>query len=382
MSEENGSTQKEHKISPGNRFQNLLFVTCTAILKKNIGESETRQVTELIQQYKAVELVDLPPFEKAEEAAAALRKHLKTTTRGVVIIGGYDVVPSLQLNVLSDALLKEIENDDGNSREEWDIDDFIIWSDDIYGDVEGDLLPEIPVSRIPDGKSPGLLMTALQAPLPKIADKYGVRNIKRPFAEEVFDTIPFSETKFLEVSEDCSPKTVNTKSLRGALYFMLHGHDGDATRFTGELQAKTGYYEAFDIYNIPDDCRETVVFSGCCYGALVALPKADRKEPGMKLRSRTNEQSIALAFLKAGVNAFVGCTGAHYSPRLIHENFFGKPMHISFWNGISNGLPPAMALLEAKKEYATNIPHGLTKAIYKAIEIKILHQFTCLGLGW
>jgi hypothetical protein len=382
LSEDISSAESEDKVSPGNRFQNLLFVTCTEILKKNIGESETKQITGLLQQYKGSALVDLPPFEKAEEAAAALRKHLKTTTRGVVILGGYDVIPSLQLNVLSDALLKEIEDDDGNSREEWDIDDFIIWSDDIYGDVEGDLLPEIPVSRIPDGKSPGLLMTALKAPLPKIADKYGVRNIKRPFAEEVFETIPFTETKFLEVSEDCSPKTVNTKSLRGALYFMLHGHDADATRFTGELQAKTGYYEAFDIYNIPDDCRETVVFSGCCYGALVALPKADRKEPGMKLRSRTNEQSIALAFLKAGVNAFVGCTGAHYSPRLTHENFFGKPMHISFWNGIRNGLPPALALLEAKKEYATNIPHGLTKAIYKAIEIKILHQFTCLGLGW
>ena len=163
---------------------------------------------------------------------------------------------------------------------------------------------------------------------------------------------------------------------------MLHGHDHDATRFTGELAARTGYFEAFDIYNVPQSCKETIVFSGCCYGALVALPKADRKEPGMSLRSRTAEQSIALAFLKAGVNAFIGCTGAHYSPRSQHDNFFGKPMHLSFWENIKDGLPTAKALLEAKKEYATDIPHGLTKAIYKAIEVKMLHQFTCLGIGW
>ena len=321
-------------------------------------------------------------MDKAEEAAKQVRKNFAANTKGVVIVGGYDVVPAVQLNVLSEKLLKEIENDPESDGEEWDIDDFIVWSDDIYGDTGGDLLPELPVSRIPDGKNPELVLTALKAPLPKVLDKYGVRNIKRPFAIDVFEKIPFSAEKILEVSEQCSPKTVKGKSLKGTVYFMLHGHDHDATRFTGELGARSGYYEAFDIYNVPQNCTETVVFSGCCYGALVALPKADRREPGMTIRSRTHEQSIALAFLRAGVNAFIGCTGAHYSPRMQNENFFGKPMHLSFWNGIQNKLSPAEALFEAKKEYATKIPHGLTKAIYKAIEVKILHQFTCIGLGW
>ncbi|HYE55990.1 MAG TPA: hypothetical protein VD996_14160, partial [Chitinophagaceae bacterium] len=212
-------------------------------------------------------------------------------------------------------------------------------------------------------------------------DKYGIRNLKRPFAIEIFEKIPYTAETVLEVSEECSPKTIKGGAVKGAIYFMLHGHHYDATRYTGELKG-TGYYEAFDIYNVPKSCAGSVVLSGCCYGALIALPKADRKEPGITLRSRTDEQSIALAFLKSGANAYVGCTGAHYSPRTATGNFFGKPMHLSFWKNIERGLPAAQALLEAKKEYAVNIPHGLTKAIYKAIEVKVMHQFTCLGIGW
>ena len=382
MSESTTVEDKKSRQDPSNRFDNLIFVTSSEKLRKNIGAAETDKVISYIKSIPNTKLVDIPVTDKAEEAAKQLRKNFASTTKGVVIVGGYDVVPSVQLNVLSEKLLNEIENDSESEGEDWDIDDFIVWSDDIYGDTEGDLLPEIPVSRIPDGKNPELVLTALKSPLPKVLDKYGVRNIKRPFAIDVFEKIPFSAEKILEVSEQCSPKDVKDKSVKGTVYFMLHGHDHDATRFTGELGTRSGYYEAFDIYNVPQNCNETVVFSGCCYGALVALPKADRREPGMTIRSRTHEQSIALAFLRAGANAFIGCTGAHYSPRMQNENFFGKPMHLSFWNGIQNKLSPAEALFEAKKEYATKIPHGLTKAIYKAIEVKILHQFTCIGLGW
>lgn len=360
----------------------MIFVTSSEKLIKNIGQAETDKVIVHIKSIPDTKLVDLPVMDNAAEAARQVRSYIEQNTKGIVIVGGYDVVPSLQLNILSDSLLKEIEDDPESQGEEWDVDEFIVWSDDIYGDVEGDLLPELPVSRIPDGKNPSLILTALKAPLPKMQDKYGVRNIKRPFAIDVFDKVPFAAGQLLEISESCSPKTIKGQSVKGALYFMLHGHDHDATRFTGELGTKTGYFEAFDIYNVPENCQETVVFTGCCYGALIALPKADRKEPGMAVRSRTYEQSIALAFLNAGVNAFIGCTGAHYSPKIRNENFFGKPMHLSFWSNIQNGKVPAEALFEAKKEYATNIPHGLSKAIYKAIEVKILHQFTCLGIGW
>ena len=111
-------------------------------------------------------MIELPVLENANDAAKLVTRHIEPNTRGIIIVGGYDVVPSLQLNVLSDALLNEIENDPESQDEEWDVDDFIVWSDDIYGDKKGSILPDLPVSRIPDGKNSSLVLTALQAPLP------------------------------------------------------------------------------------------------------------------------------------------------------------------------------------------------------------------------
>jgi hypothetical protein len=91
---------------------------------------------------------------------------------------------------------------------------------------------------------------------------------------------------------------------------------------------------------------------------------------------------MALSFLRRGALAFVGCTGAHYSPVDEPYDYFGGPMHRAFWTTIGAGEPPARALFAAKQEYARNLPHGLTRPIPVAVEYKTLRQFTCLGLGW
>ena len=57
-------------------------------------------------------------------------------------------------------------------------------------------------------------------------------------------------------------------------------------------------------------------------------------------------------------------------------------MHKAFWQRIVAGIPPAKALFEAQKDYMSGMFHGRTSAIERAIEYKILRQFTCLGLGW
>lgn len=325
-------------------------------------------------------LLDLPT-ENVIEASQKVNKEIDSSTKGIVIIGGYDVIPSAQLNVLTDEMRRKIKEEAEGDEEDTDSDDFIVWCDDIYGDTDNDFLPELPVSRIPDGKSANLLFNALRAPSFVVEDKFGIRNIKRPFAIDVFEKIPFKGKSQFEVSETCSPKLVSKDSPLGAVYFMLHGFHNDATHFVGEKEG-SGSFEAFDIYNVPKSNPGTVVFTGCCYGALIALPKADRKEPDITLRSRTVEQSIALAFLQSSANAFIGCTGAHYSPKRQEDNFLGKPMHLSFWRQIEEGIQPSQALFNAKKEYAARMPHGLTKAILQAMEMKTLHQFTCLGLGW
>jgi hypothetical protein len=93
--------------------------------------------------------------------------------------------------------------------------------------------------------------------------------------------------------------------------------------------------------------------------------------------------SMALKFLSAGALAFVGCTGSHYSPEGTDTSYYGGPMHKAFWSHYSNGLPPAEALFRAKADYIAGIPHrGTADPVDKARELKILRQFTCLGLGW
>jgi hypothetical protein len=104
--------------------------------------------------------------------------------------------------------------------------------------------------------------------------------------------------------------------------------------------------------------------------------------PGQSLGAKTPDGSIALAFLNRGATAFVGCTGAHYSPLEEPYDYFGGPMHAAFWREILAGSLPSQALFRAKAEYVRGMPHGQTSAVGRAIEFKILRQFTCLGLGW
>ncbi len=98
----------------------------------------------------------------------------------MIIIGGYDAVPAQILDSLPTNLRNALPPND-------DPDNFIVWSDEIYADRDGDGLPEIPVSRIPDGKSAKLVRQALQAVQPQKGNaKFGIRNIERPFAVDIF----------------------------------------------------------------------------------------------------------------------------------------------------------------------------------------------------
>lgn len=365
-------------ISQTERFNNLIFITSSKLLELNIGKTEKEELLNELSLLNGIDVVDIGEITNPHEAKKIVQSHFNTNTKGVVIIGGYDVVPSFQLDVLTKELREELtENDEIDD----DGDAFIVWSDDLYVDTDGDTFPELPISRIPDGKSASLIGQGLRVKQFKIDSRIGIRNLERPFAEETYQNIPAQRTFPLAVSEQCSPQIIPQDSLTGAVYFMLHGSDADGTRFWGETK-EGGYYDAMDISNIPTLAENSLIFSGCCWGALIALPLAYKKRPETKIRARTIEQSIPLTYLNAGAIAFIGCTGAHYSPRKEPYNFFGKPMHDAFWDGIAKGYQPAQALFEAKKRYAAEMPHNLTKSLSIAIEMKILRQFTCLGLGW
>jgi hypothetical protein len=141
-------------------------------------------------------------------------------------------------------------------------------------------------------------------------------------------------------------------------------------------------FDAVSIENVPSNTEGTIVFAGCCWGALTVSPKAAALQQNKPLVPKPPEDSIALTYLMRGAQAFIGCTGTHYSPGQEPFDYYGKPLHDVFWNEISKGKSPAEALWQSKKSYAVELPHGQMDVYSRGIEIKILRQFTCLGLGW
>ncbi|MGI8917167.1 MAG: MBL fold metallo-hydrolase [Pyrinomonadaceae bacterium] len=363
------------RIAGGRQLPELLFVTNRSTLAANIGAAECARVLAAIRASQKPLLDDLPPNLSSAQAAELVRRRLAQhpNLKGVVIVGGYDVVPADPRKCLTDDLMRRLPANDDPDR-------FVVWSDDLYGARSSNGRQELPVSRIPDGKSAQLVTAALQASRGQVANaRGGVRNVARPFADQVFRVLPGPGN--LHVSRpatfDQESPSLDLKSER--VYFMLHGDYVDSSRFWGE--GTTNQTEAVNISNIPRQFKG-IVFTGCCWGALTVDTPAGRVTAGRPFGQKTVGSSIALSFLARGALAFIGCTGAHYSPLEAPFNYFGGPMHTSFWRHYNAGVAPTLALLNAKNEYSLGIPHGRSGATSMAIENKILRQYTCLGLGW
>jgi beta-lactamase superfamily II metal-dependent hydrolase len=367
-----GGPARRLQLAPGRTLPDLLFVTSSARLEKNIGREEAAAVLAAIRDAGQT-LLDLrtpdDPFPEVKAAA--------TGKKGVVILGGYDVAPSQRYDVLPPDIRRAVGNRSA------DPDNFVVWSDQSYGDTDGDGLADVPVSRVPDGRSAVLMRAALSsAPKPSGMRRFGLRNDARPFAIDIFGArVPGSEAML--ASQPTAYDALQSASVDAErIYIMLHGSDLDGTTYWGE--DATSYVEAMKVGNIPDPCGG-VVFAGCCWGALTTRTKAKDYRPGQPIDVFGPEQSIALSFLGRGARAFIGCTGAHYSPEPVRApatSYFGGPMHDAFWNRIEQKMAPAEALFTAKKDYIAGMPHGRIKPVEQAVEYKILRAFTCLGLGW
>jgi hypothetical protein len=370
-----GRPDRVAALGGGRPLPPLLFVTSRERLASNIGEVEAAQVLDSIRDAGAALCDGLTGHPDDAVRDLALVHDEVDGLRGIegiVLIGGHDVVPSRRLDCLPPSLRQRL-----GSGVAWDADNFMVWSDDRYGDRDDDLIPELAVSRIPDGKSADLVRAALATENGKRRSaRRGVRNVLRPFAESVFDLLPGNDA--LSVSEETTP--ANAPPLDAEfVYLMLHGDAADSSRFWGEHRA--GYLEAVNLNNVPRPGGR-VVFTGCCWGALITDQPAARALPGTVPAPKTVGSSMALAFLEQGATAFVGCTGTHYSPQSVSGGYYGGPMHAAFWKKVAGGTAPAPALFEAKRDYALGFPHGRSSPEGQAIEYKILRQYTCLGLGW
>lgn len=354
----------------GGRRLDLLVVTSRTALAANIGVAEADHALRAIRD-AGLQLIDDVPggAGNPDPIVSRVRDRLRARPRtaGVLLLGGYDVVPSHRVDCIPEDLRARV----GPNR---DADDFVVWSDDPYGDLDGDRLPELPVSRIPDGRSAALVFAALQADGRSVGiDRVGLRNRLRPFAENVFASGGLLASR--PTTFDARPPYDLTAD---RTYLMLHGDYADGATFRGE---EDEYPVAMTVANVPSRSGP-VVLAGCCWGALpVDQPAGRVRSAELPNAAKTPDGSIALMYLMRGASAFVGCTGSHYSPEP-PGRYYGGPLHAAFWRRIAAADPPALALLRAKEEFGQGMPHGQSTVRSVAIEYKIFRVFTCLGLGW
>lgn len=375
------------RFAGGRTLDKLLFFTNRAGLEHNIGQAEAKACLDAVSA-SGNAIVDVP--EGADRAALvkdAFAKH--PDTKAAVILGGYDIVPSVRLDVLSSDLRQRL-----GDRTADDADNFTVWSDDAYGDRSGGNLPDVPVSRIPDARDAQLVMNALSAVPAANGDRFGIRNLNRPFANAIWDLIPGS-SELQECGPYTSEKVRSEAVAQPFIYFMLHGKSSDGRVFLGEMSARASdaeqdaqalpdatFLDAFYATQVPDRVAATIL-AGCCWGALTVKDLASSTVvSGQGPTPRVPEASIALSFLRAGALAFVGCTGSHYSPDST-GSFAGGPMQRLFWGNVAaRKMAPAAALFQAKIDFLSGMPHGRDDLFEMGIERKILREFTCLGLGW
>ena len=364
------------ELANGRTLPPLLFATNRAALAHRIGHETTDAVLTAIRAAGHIVCDTLPAGATSPtRAIAAVRRQLARHPHvaGVVLLGGYEVVPAERLDCLPPRLRARV----GSGG---DPDDFIVWSDDAYGDVDGDRIPDLPVSRIPDGRSAALVVAALGASAISAArSRRGIRNVARPFADAIFETLP-GQGSMLRSSPTRHDQNPPFSLDAAFVYLALHGLPHNGTGFWGEEGHR--HPKAVVSANVPSR-RGVIAFTGCCYGALTVDGPANLIATGIAPATRPPSESVALSFLERGARAFVGCTGLHYSPVQPPYDYFGAPLHEAFWRAVKHGSPPAKALLQAKHHFIRGMPHGQDEnSVSEAIEFKTFREFTCLGLGW
>jgi hypothetical protein len=366
-------------LGGGRKLPPLLFATSRDALGAKFGPE---RVAKLLDGLRAAghSVVDTIPVGTLWAATAAAPIHAalaRNPVEGVIILGGYDVMPAEVMDCIPYDIRRIIKPqvDPG--------DDFFVWSDDIYADTDGDNFAELPVSRIPDGNDFQLVTRALRAqPARHPHQRAGISNAYRPFAAGVFKQLPGAGK--MVASEPFSTADHNWYSMcADRLYLVLHGGAENGARYCGQRKDES-LVEAVNLEVVPET-DGTIILSGVCWGALLVDQLPRDYSRGQLVTPRTADNSIALRFLRHGALAFVGTTGAHHSPITKPFQYLSGVLHRDFWAETVAGTAPAPALLRAKELFANGLPRfpvtPSTLPLY-AQELKALRQFTCLGLGW
>ncbi|MBA2470545.1 MAG: hypothetical protein H0V37_14160 [Chloroflexia bacterium] len=369
------------------RLERLFYVTSNAAMKKfkdKHGEDFEARLVEMLGD-RLFYIPDAPAdvFDAVGELPAELQRH--RSIRGVVILGDYATVPSRRIECTDPALLQNLHAslaNPGNDDDAW-----WVWNDDLYGDRIGNLLPELPVSRLP------IIPAMVGAPFVPSArpSALGLRASEFPFADTIYGDLldppgAMEQSPPLAMSGPASwdgPILDPSQLATDWVYLVLHGLSGADMELTGT--SGPGWRPVAIDGSVVGGAWQApaVAFGGVCWGALVADPIARYAGPGSTVEARAIEESFPLEFIDHGANAFVGFTALHHIPDVpVTDLILGAPIHRYFWENVTqHGLAPAEALFQAKVTFIQDLLED-ADSLALAEEMKAFWSATCIGFGW
>jgi hypothetical protein len=199
----------------------------------------------------------------------------------------------------------------------------------------GSLLPEVPVSRIPttDFEIVNRLFGVNDNLCPTWEDGFSVSaEVWENASSAVLNSVDPSGTSKPEMSPpfNSSQTSEALSSKTGRLYFNVHGSD-QAPEWYGENE----YGEFPVVLKSPDIqvAQNAIVVSEACYGA----------------RLWGSPDDISMSFLRRGAGAFIGSSIVAWGPPDAPPALADQIV-IGTYAALDNGVPLALALLEAKLE--------------------------------
>ena len=277
----------------------------------------------------------------------------------ILIVGGPGVIP---FAVVDNPVFESCKNA-GTKAEDCDDRD-TVYTDDVYADFDGDIVPDVPLARLPDGKDLALILGQLRRdPRLDLGGAYtlGHRN-REGEAQSIANMIGASPGW----SAPDDHNDVNSDDLEvQLLYFILHGSNRDTSTWWGEDPnklrptptpsgpARHELTTALTVNEASTDDEVGIVLSDACYGAYLD-------------GNQNSSNSLALRFLRNRAQAFVGFTTMTYScarygsfegnTKLVWTTTCNNPLFNSLYmQRVLDGEEPLMAYFNAKHDFLGSI---------------------------
>jgi hypothetical protein len=272
-------------------------------------------------------------------------------TESVLIVGGYDLVPTF---VLSNPTLHVEQQQEGDTGADKNIP-----SDGPFGGTPGNkaqqLVPTRPVARVPDG--PAAAADDFLTVLKTIATPPNTPAGEFQEAAQEFEQPALDVAKAMQISVSLieSPPVIDTDPTllakvkgKGRIHILLHGanYSPDWANLWGHASQSQDWLVGLSSQILKDAALVgSVVTFSSCYAAMVDL--GSKKSP---VRDATNQASMAC--LRSGAKAVFAVTRSNW----IGDNgeILGPGFATQVWRGLLSGKKAGQALIDAKRQLASD----------------------------